>query len=148
MSINKILALDLGDAWTGIAISDSTQMFARPMTTVGTKDLPPYLETLCRTESITQIVIGHPRTMQGGESDQTRKILTQKAQLEKEFPNHEFILWDERLSSQRAQALAPKRRTPEEKLKIHARAAAFILDSYLTFLRGKNDNEVINIDSL
>jgi len=146
--MNKILALDLGDAWTGVALSDSTQMFARPVTTVGTKDLVPYLETVCRSELIKKIVIGHPRTMQGGESDQTRKIVAQKEQLEKEFPNQEFILWDERLSSQRAQALAPKRRTPEDKLKIHARAAAFILDSYLTFLRGNNDYQVINIDNL
>lgn len=137
------MALDLGDAWTGIALTDITRMFARPVTTVATEDLKPFLVQTLSDEQIETIIIGHPRTMKGGESEQTRKIVAQKEHLAKEFPEKEFILWDERLSSRRAQALASKKKSREEKLKTHARAAAFILDSYITFLRAQSDIEAI-----
>lgn len=140
------MALDLGDAWTGIAVTDVTGMFARPVTTVATKDIVPALTKLVADEHIQTVIIGHPRTMKGGESDQTRKIVAQKEQLALVFPKQEFILWDERLSSQRAQALAPKKKSQEEKLKEHARAAAFILDSYTTFLRARKEQEMKDID--
>ena len=85
--------------------------------------------------------------MKGGESAQTKKIVLHKELLAKTFPEKEFILWDERLSSQRAASLGPKR-TREEKLNSHARAAAFILDSYLTFLRVENTENVTVFDSI
>jgi putative Holliday junction resolvase len=146
--MSKIMALDLGDAWIGIAVTDVTGMFARPVTTVATKDIVTSLANFLTAEKIKTIIIGYPRTMRGGESDQTRKIITQKQQLALTFPEQEFILWDERLSSQRAQALTQKKRSQEEKLKEHARAAAFILDSYTTFLRAKKEDEDHNIDKL
>ncbi len=144
----KIMALDLGDAWTGIALTDITRMFARPVTTVATEDLKSFLVKTFTEEQIDTIVIGYPRTMKGGESEQTRKIVAQKEELAEEFSDKEFILWDERLSSRRAQALASKKKSREEKLKTHARAAAFILDSYLTFLQTQQDKEAIEVDRL
>ncbi len=146
--MSKIMALDLGDAWIGIAVTDITGMFARPVTTVATKDIDSVLAKLVRDEKIKTVIVGYPRTMKGGESDQTRKIIAQKERLAQTFPEQEFILWDERLSSQRAQALAPKKKSPEEKLKEHARAAAFILDSYTTFLRARKDQEAKEVDKL
>ncbi len=146
--MSKIMALDLGDAWIGIAVTDITGTFARPVTTVATKDINSVLAKLVSDEKIKTVIVGYPRTMKGGESDQTRKIIAQKERLAQTFPEQEFILWDERLSSQRAQALAPKKKSPEEKLKEHARAAAFILDSYTTFLRARKDQEAKEVDKL
>ena len=40
----KNLALDIGDRWTGIAISDPLHMFARPYETVSTDTLHDYLK--------------------------------------------------------------------------------------------------------
>ncbi len=142
----KLLALDLGDAWTGIAVTDAAGILARPLTTVKTPDLEPFLTKTFSEEQVSKIIIGHPITMKGGESAQTKKIIVYKDKLEKTFPEKEFILWDERLSSQRAEALGSKRNR-EEKQKSHARAAAFILDSYLTFLRVHNTNDEIEVDS-
>jgi putative Holliday junction resolvase len=139
MTMSKILALDLGDAWIGVALTDVTGVFARPVTTVAAVDLIPFLTHLLTTEQIKTIIIGHPRTMKGGESEQTRKVVAHKDTLAHTFPEQEFILWDERLSSQRAQALGSKKKSQEEKLKEHARAAAFILDSYTTFLRARKE---------
>lgn len=129
----KIAALDLGDQWVGIALSDITRILARPHFTATINDYIEAIAKLLREQEIAAIVIGYPKTMRGTESDQTKKVLTAHAELEKTFPDVLFILWDERLSSKRAQTASPAR-TKEEKLKSHSIAAAFILDSYLQYL--------------
>lgn len=130
----KILALDIGDAWTGTAISDALGIFAKPYQTVQTQALHTFLTTVFEKEPIQKIIIGYPKTMKGTSSDQTKKVEEAKALLEKKFPNKSFIFWDERLSSKRADALK-KARTKEEKIHAHSIAAAFILESYLENLR-------------
>lgn len=129
----KIMALDVGDAWVGSALSDGTQTLARPYQTVALAELTVFLEKLFTEESIEAVIVGYPKTMKGTESDQTRKIVAQKEALEKQFPLVKWILWDERLSSKRAASLG-QTRSKEEKLQSHSKAAAFILDSYLSFL--------------
>lgn len=129
----KIAALDLGDQWVGIALSDITRIFAKPYLTATINDYVHTLGTLLSQQEIAAVVIGYPKTMRGTESDQTKKVLVAHAELEKLFPEVLFVLWDERLSSKRAQTTSPAR-TKEEKLKSHSIAAAFILDSYLQYL--------------
>lgn len=143
--MKKNLALDLGDAWTGIAISDVLGIVARPYTTVATKDISKALADIFKKETIGTVVVGYPKTMAGKESAQTLKIVAHKEQLEKEFPSVTWLLRDERLSSKRADALrieqGKKQKTKEDKLKGHALAAAFILDSYLASLPHTFDEE-------
>jgi len=128
----KILALDLGDVWTGIALSDSLRMFARPYQTVKTTDLHNFLEALFKEENITIIVVGFPKTLKGGHSEQTKKVVTHKELLEKNFPLFEWVLWDERLTSKQAQTI---KKPKEDKLKTHSIAAALILETYLMHLQ-------------
>lgn len=130
----KILALDIGDAWTGSAVSDAMGMFARPYRTVPSDQLRIFLTEVFSAESITKIVVGYPRTMRGTASEQTKKIEQIKQELEKEYPDKQWILWDERLSSKRAAQQSKKVISKEEKIKSHSIAAAFILESYLTFV--------------
>jgi putative Holliday junction resolvase len=134
--MKKALALDLGDKWVGIAISDTLKMFARPYKTVTAPELEHALITILKEEPVDTVVVGYPKTMKGRESDQTTKVVQQKEDLEKKFSSVAWVLWDERLSSQRADSVSStkknKKKTPEEKLKSHSVAAAFILDSYLT----------------
>lgn len=129
----KILALDIGDAWTGVAISDALGLFAQPYTTLSTTDLIQSLKNIIDEHTIKTIVIGLPKTMRGTESEQTRKVLAYKDQLTHNIPTISWILWDERLSSKRAEGVK-KAITKEQKMKSHAIAAAFILDSYLTYI--------------
>ena len=128
----KFVGLDIGDAWTGVALSDNLGMFAQPYNTVATGQLEEFLTILLKKELIRTIVVGWPKTMRGTASEQTKKVEAFKDALEQKFTSVEWVLWDERLSSKRAQALK-KARTKEEKLRSHARAAAFILESYLTY---------------
>ncbi len=129
----KILALDLGDRWTGSAISDGLGITARPYETVATKELEAFLKKALSEEPIETIVVGYPKTMKGTESEQTKKVVTQKEELEKLFPKVKWVLWDERLSSKRAAAVK-KAKTKEAKLRSHSLAAASILQVYLEYL--------------
>jgi putative Holliday junction resolvase len=132
--MGRILGLDIGDQWTGIAISDPSRLIAKPYTTVATLALEEFLEKIIQKESLNFIVVGYPQTMKGTESAQTLKVKDFFSNLQKTFPAVNFILWDERLSSKRAHS-PQKGFAKEDKLKEHARAAAYILDSYLTFLQ-------------
>ncbi|MDR3550361.1 MAG: Holliday junction resolvase RuvX [Candidatus Babeliales bacterium] len=130
----KIVGLDLGDQWVGTAISDSLGMFARPYQTTTPKELEEFLTKLFAQESISKVVIGYPKTMKGTVSEQTKKVEDAKEKLAALFPAITFILWDERLSSKRADSLKHAK-TKEDKIKSHSVAAAFILSSYLEFSR-------------
>lgn len=128
----KIFALDLGDQWVGTAISDAIGLLAKPYKTVKAFQLDEFLKDLFVHEQIDTIVIGYPITMRATESKQTEIIVKTKKELEKKFPEKIWVLWDERLSSKRAQTLK-KAVTKEDKIKAHSLAAAFILESYLTY---------------
>lgn len=141
----KILALDIGDQWTGIAISDSMGILAKPHKTSSTQDLGQELAIILKENNVSEVVVGYPKTMHGTESDQTKKTLLVKEKLESIFNDVKFILWDERLSSKRAENISFKNinfnnkskstylKIKEEKHKSHSLAAAFILDTYLTY---------------
>ena len=137
--MNKVAALDLGNEWTGTALSDLSKTFARPHKTTATQNLDEFLTLLLKAEPIDTIVLGHPRTMRGTASQQT--LLVEKAfeELQQKFNTVQWVLWDERLSSKRAEQHKKKEHSKENKLALHSIAAAFILDSYLTFLRAQQE---------
>lgn len=125
----KILAFDIGDRWIGTAISDPSCLLARPYKTIERENLVSFIMQVLKEESISEIVIGNPKTMRGTESEQTKKVLIEKEELEKQFTSVKWILWDERLSSKHAKNL----RIAKDKTEIHSLAAALILDSYLSY---------------
>jgi len=126
------MALDLGDAWVGVALSDPLHFFSKPYKTVAATDLEKFLAQALPAEKVSEVVVGYPKTMQGTESDQTRLVVATKEKLELIFPTIKWILWDERLTSKQARKIrTPKNK--EEKLVQHSIAAAIILESYLPF---------------
>jgi putative Holliday junction resolvase len=128
----KIMALDLGNAWVGIALTDPLQFFAKPYKTVAAGQLVENLEQIFAQEKISTVVIGYPKTMRGTESDQTKLVVATKEELEKNFPAYTWVLWDERLSSKQAAIMKPAK-NKSDKLEQHSIAAAIILESYLPF---------------
>jgi putative Holliday junction resolvase len=132
--MGRIFALDVGDVWTGTALSDSLGLIARPYKTVKTAQLGTFIKQVLTEESIDTVVVGYPRTLRGTISEQTKKVLRVKEQLENQFTTVKWVLWDERLTSKRAEQLK-KKFTKEAKYDFHSIAATFILDSYLEYLR-------------
>lgn len=129
----KVLALDLGDVWTGTALSDPLKIIARPFKTIKTSELITSLQEIINSQPIDTIVIGYPKTMRGTESEQTKKVLVQKEAIEKKFSHKKIILWDERLSSKAARDIQGKK-AKTESTNEHSIAAAVILQTYLQFL--------------
>jgi putative Holliday junction resolvase len=130
----KIIALDIGDKWTGVAISDPLGIFARPYDTIKTSELFSFLENLITTEQISTIVVGLPTTLRGTQSEQTKKIIAITQELEIKFPIFSWKLWDERFTSKQAAIIKPTK-TKKDKLHSHAVAAALILSGYLEYQR-------------
>lgn len=150
MLMHRILGLDLGDVWVGIAIADSIGITCRPLTTVKFDVLVPELEKLIKEHDISVIIVGYPKTMTGTNSAQTNKIVATAKELEEVIAKKitkklDWKLWDERLSSKWAQGLSHGKPSPHDKKLEHARAAAFILQSYLdsiAFARKDDDEDL------
>lgn len=137
--MQKILALDPGDQWTGTALSDALCFTAKPFETVPTQQLETFITKIILNHSIKQVIVGYPLTLRGTHSEQTKKAIALKESLEKKFPTLNWRLWDERLTSKKADILKHAK-TKEEKLQAHSVAAAFILQSYLDFLYYQQGN--------
>jgi len=130
----RILALDIGDRWTGIAISDPLGILSRPYDTCKTNDLYTFLEKIIIKENISIIIVGLPTTMRGTQSDQTKKTIELTKELESHFSTITWKLWDERLTSKQAAGIKTTK-TKEDKLRSHAIAAALFLSTYLEYKR-------------
>jgi len=130
----RILALDIGDRWTGVAISDPLGILPRPYATAKTGELDTFLEKVIAKEHISTIIVGLPTTLRGTESEQTKKIIAMTDELKIKFPAIEWKLWDERFTSKQA-ATIKQAKTKEDKLRSHAIAAALILSTYLDYRR-------------
>lgn len=133
--MSRILALDLGDAWVGTALSDPLGITCRPYQTVKTGELNAFLTKAIQVEEIATIVVGHPKTLTGTSSDQTKRVEAMQAELAKLFPAITWVWVDERLSSRRAithqQQVKNQKRSAQSKQEVHSIAAAFLLQVYL-----------------
>ncbi len=125
-----ILALDLGDRWIGMAVSDGLGMFSRPLKTVQRDELHATLEQLILEYSLFIIVVGYPKTLRNTHSQQTEKVLAFFDTLKNNFPLLQWKLQDERLSSKYAAQIKGSK-TKDEKINSHSIAAAIILQDYL-----------------
>lgn len=126
----RTAALDLGNKWTGVALSDVLGITARPYHTVATSDLIKWLPIFITEQEVSTIVVGLPKTLKGTESEQTVLVRNFTQVLQKEFPTINWCFWDERLSSKQATSIQ-KMNSSTNKMQNHAIAAAIFLTSYL-----------------
>ena len=131
----RLMALDIGSKRIGVALSDPTQTLARGLQVIHRrsrrKDMQA-IASLAKEHDVTRIVVGHPRHLDGSVGDQARRIEVYAAEL-KEVVEIPVVLWDESLSTVRAQEVMIEagRKWRERKARIDAVAAAAILQDYL-----------------
>ena len=135
----KILAIDLGDRRTGVAISDQTASITGEAFTIDEPDRNILAQKICdiiSQNSVERIVLGNPKNMNFTEGDASLKSVA-FAELLKSLCNTEIILWDERQTTITASHIlsdAGKKRK-KQRAKVDAVAASIILENYLDYLR-------------
>ena len=137
----RIMAIDYGDAHTGIAVSDATGFLAGYTTTINSRKAEVVLEeiaNLVNTHSVEELVMGVPKNMDGTEGPRAELYRSFAAQIE-EKTGLKPVLWDERRTTVDAHRILFEagKNAKKRKKTVDAVAATLILEGYLTFKRVK-----------
>ena len=134
-----ILGLDIGDARTGVAISDELGIAAHPLCTIqrrSRKALLAELQELVIAHNVKQIVVGLPLQLDGETGTQAKRVKQFAEKLAQQV-NLPIVFWDESYTTvEAAQILrVSKKRRKKRKQVIDQVAAVLILEGYLEDLR-------------
>lgn len=94
----RIMAIDYGDAHTGIAISDPTGLLAGFTTVINSRRQEVVVEQvalIAKEHGAEELVLGHPVNMDGTLGPRSEKAKAMKVLLE-EATSLPVVLWDER----------------------------------------------------
>lgn len=139
----RIMAIDYGDAHTGIAISDLTGFLAGYTTTIHSRRPEQVLDAvgeLIRAYGVTELVLGYPKNMDGTLGPRAEKAAAM-AELLRSRTALPVILWDERRTTIDAHNILASagKNAKKRKKTVDAVAAALILEGYLTFRRSQQN---------
>lgn len=137
----RIMAIDYGDAHTGIAISDPTGFLAGFTTTIDAyrpEVVAQRIADLIREHGVEELVLGHPINMDGTRGPRSEKAHAMKALLE-ETTGLPVVLWDERRTTIDAHQILMNggKNAKKRKKVVDAVAASLILEGYLTFRKSR-----------
>lgn len=134
--MNRVMALDFGDARIGIAMSDIMKIIANGYETYKRvseeKDLQ-YIAGLVKPNSVDEIVFGLPINMDGTEGDRVLRTREFADKLQLLIPNVKISFQDERLTTVTGERMLIEAGVRREKRKgvIDKIAATIILQQYL-----------------
>ncbi|MCD8381860.1 MAG: Holliday junction resolvase RuvX [Clostridiales bacterium] len=135
----RILAIDYGDARTGVAISDALGMLAGYTTVIHSRDQDQVVESLkalIRDHQVEELVLGLPKNMNDTLGDRAEKsqALARRLREETGLP---VTLWDERRTTVDAHRILSEngRHGKKRKNTVDAVAASLILEGFLTYRR-------------
>ncbi|MGQ9627444.1 MAG: Holliday junction resolvase RuvX [Anaerolineae bacterium] len=130
----RLLALDLGEARIGVAVSDPEKTLARSLTVIKRRSKKEDFATIARLVDEMEaeaIVVGYPLSLNGEAGPQARRAERYARALAQEL-NIPVYLWDESFSTAEAKRLmieaGHKRKARRRE---DAVAAAVILQDYL-----------------
>ena len=94
----KIMAVDFGDARTGLAVCDRTEFLASPIGVIHEKNFEECIKQVSyavREYDVKEVVVGYPKNMNGtiGERAEKCNLFSDKLA---ELVNVPVKLWDER----------------------------------------------------
>ncbi|MBQ7345990.1 MAG: Holliday junction resolvase RuvX [Oscillospiraceae bacterium] len=135
--MKKILAVDYGDARTGIAISDLLCSIVGSTTVIHSRNQDKTLEKileLVAQNAVGELVVGLPKNMDGTEGPRAELCRAFAARLE-EASGLPVKLWDERRTTVEAHNILSQHNYHGKKRKdtVDAVAASLILEGYLGF---------------
>lgn len=141
----KIMAVDFGDARTGLAMCDRTEFLASPIGVIEEKSIAKVVEKIVyasREYEAAMLVVGLPRNMDGSEgarAEKSRKLVS----LLQAIIDIPIELWDERSTTVTAANILSENGTFGKKRKatIDAVAATVILESYMAYRKNMQNIE-------
>ena len=133
----RTMAIDYGDAHTGIAISDPTGFLAGFTTVIDAyrpEAVADRIAALAKEHGVEELVLGHPKNMDGTRGPRAEKAEAM-AELLKEATGLPVVLWDERRTTIDAHQILMTggKNAKKRKKVVDAVAASLILEGYLTF---------------
>lgn len=133
----KIMAIDYGDARTGIAISDLLHTIVGSTTVIHSRNMDKTLAEVCRIvqeNDVGEIAVGLPKNMDGTEGARADLCRTFASKVE-EATGKPVKLWDERRTTVEAHNILSAHNYHGKKRKdtVDAVAASLILEGYLAF---------------
>jgi putative holliday junction resolvase len=133
--MGRIMALDIGQHKTGIAVTDSLQIAAHGLRTIPTSELLEFLSDYTSGEAIEQILVGLPHHPDGTLSSNADFIQKIAKKIARKFGEIEIEFVDESYSSRDARAAilgsGAKRKKRRDKELVDKIAAVIILQRYL-----------------
>lgn len=96
------MAIDYGRKRCGVAVTDVLQIAANGLPTQRSCDLETFIMDYCRREPVERILVGHPRTVHGNDSESMNYIRPFVNRLKKLFPEIPVEMVDERFTSVQA----------------------------------------------
>jgi putative Holliday junction resolvase len=138
--IMKIMAIDYGDARTGIALSDLLCSIVGSTTVIHSWNSEKTLNEICRIakeNDVREIAMGLPKNMDGTEGPRAQMCREFAMQIE-QATGLPVKLWDERRTTVEAHNILSAHNYHGKKRKdtVDAVAASLILEGYLAF-RGR-----------
>lgn len=134
----RIMAIDYGDARTGLAVSDPTATLAGDAWTLKEGRAEAAADAItaeAKARGVERFVLGYPKNMDGTIGSRAEKSQEFKALLEarSDIP---VILWDERRTTVAAHDIlhANGRKMKNHRKNVDAVAATLILEAYLASL--------------
>ena len=136
----KIMAIDYGDAHTGIAISDFTCTLAGYTTVINSRKaevVVSEIQKIIAEHGVSELVLGYPKNMDGTEGIRA-ELCRAFADRLKEATGLPVSMWDERRTTVEAHNILSQHNYHGQKRKntVDAVAASLILEGYLAF-RGR-----------
>ncbi len=131
----RIMGLDVGDKWIGVALSDELGILATakpPLRRTAMGNDVAALALMAKEWNVSEIVVGLPLNMNASVGPQAERTMALVARLRK-VTVCRVTTWDERLTTRQAERLLVEQDVRREKRKklVDGVAAALILESYL-----------------
>ena len=132
----KIMAIDYGDAHTGIAISDATGTLAGVTTVIDSRKAEVVVQEILRLipeHGVTELVLGYPKNMDGTVGPRAEKAAA-FAETLRQAADLPVTLWDERRTTVDAHNILFNngKNAKQRKKVVDAVAASLMLEGYLT----------------
>ena len=129
----RVLALDIGAARTGVAISDSNRIIAQAVGVWNAENLLEDFTSCVEKYKPALILVGLPKRTDGKKSEACENILEIISDLKTRFPDLIFETWDERFTTVIAQRVLIEADMSRKKRKknVDKLAAVLILESWL-----------------